>query len=199
MKVVDYISKSIQEYPLLYKDVDYEKSKTKVMDHVFFVIGNGLEIGNGYVFDPKYKRVDGEWEIVDPKPYGAEKYPKIPDGFFDSKAYYVYPSPSKVVGRKNKLNLYYSEGEPRIYESISKDSYTPYPISEYSFAYRVCKEGVFIQQDWFAEMKLLCKVALEYYNDPARDGENLRSNWGEFKSRQIDFLNEFLAHPGFKW
>lgn len=201
MKVCDYISKSIQEYPSLYKDIDYEKSKTKVMDHVFFTIGNGLELGNGYVFDPKYKRSKGEWEVVDPKPYGIEKYPRLPDGFFDQKAYYVYPHPDRVVGRK-KLNLYYREGEPKIYEALSNNPYTPYPIMEYSFAYQVCKKEVFIHEDWFAEMKLLCNAALEYYNDPFRyEGcyRNLRDGWDEFKSQQIGFLNEFLVHPGFKW
>ena len=43
MKVKDYISKSIQEYPSLYKAATYEESKLLVMNHVFFTNGNGIE------------------------------------------------------------------------------------------------------------------------------------------------------------
>jgi hypothetical protein len=38
MKIKDFISKSIQEYPLLYKDVNYEKSKLKVLNQLFFCV-----------------------------------------------------------------------------------------------------------------------------------------------------------------
>ena len=72
MKIADYISKSIQEYPLMYKDVDYEKSKLKVLNHIFFTNGNGLEMAEtenpedgGYVVRPKHKKDKfGDWERI---------------------------------------------------------------------------------------------------------------------------------------
>lgn len=64
MKIADYISKCIQLYPTLYKDIDYNKSKLKVLNHIFFTIGNGMEMAKtknpnegGYVVDPKYKKI----------------------------------------------------------------------------------------------------------------------------------------------
>ena len=44
MKIADCISQFIQEYPLLFKDVDYEKSKLKVLNHIFFKTNNGLKL-----------------------------------------------------------------------------------------------------------------------------------------------------------
>ena len=44
----NFIDNRILEYPILYFSQDYTRSKMKVLDQIFFVIGNGLEFKNGY-------------------------------------------------------------------------------------------------------------------------------------------------------
>ena len=111
MKVADFISKTIQEHPLFYKDIDYEKSKLKVLNTVFFNYGTGLELADtespgqgGYIVEPKYKKDKkiGDYVRVKDKPYGKDKYKSIPDGYFENIVYYVYAShdPLQVVGPK---------------------------------------------------------------------------------------------------
>lgn len=96
MKLEDYVRKSIWQYPSLYKDVDYEKSEMKVLDHVFFTCGNGLELAQtedptqgGFYVSPTMKRVKGEWERLPDKAYGVEKFRKLPKDYFKYPVYYV--------------------------------------------------------------------------------------------------------------
>ena len=98
MKISDYISKIIQEYPSLYKYKNYEESKLRVLDHVFFTIGNGLEMAEtedkakgGYIVEPKFKRIKGEDEHIriKDKPYGKEKYRPIQEEYFKYDIYHV--------------------------------------------------------------------------------------------------------------
>lgn len=186
MKIVDYISKAIQEYPSLYKDTNYEKSKMKVLDHIFFTIGNGLEMAKpadgeegGYVVDPKYKknRITDEWERRKDKPYGKERYKKIPDTYFDDIVYYVYagiPAFDVVVVDKDgygkssyirydkRVNKEHSE--PRLYKAESNHPFSPYPFSkEHSLACEVFYKGVFIQPDWMEELIKLCERTQIYF------------------------------------
>lgn len=153
MKISDYISKTIQEYHTLYKDVDYEQSKLKVLNHIFFVIGNGLELADtenpaegGYVVDPIYERDnddDDEFIRINDEPYGEIKYGKIPDGYFESGSTNSYP-------------------------------FSPYPISKkYSIVCNVLYDNVFLQDDWMAELVILCRRALEYYTDESQFKNNL--------------------------
>ena len=44
----NFIDNHILEYPIVYFRQDYTRSKMAVLDHIFFVIGNGLEFKNGY-------------------------------------------------------------------------------------------------------------------------------------------------------
>ena len=173
MKVADFISKSIQEYPSLYKDVNYEKSKMKVLDHVFFTIGNGMEIAEppdgeagGYVVSPKYKRdrITDEWVRRKDKPYGKEKYKKLPSDYFDSVVYYVYGSdrPLDTIVKKDDS---YSDSvylrfpkrseeknrEPRLYKAESIGPFSPYRIAEYGTCYRYEQSG-----ELFGLMRVRC-------------------------------------------
>ncbi|HVJ26132.1 MAG TPA: hypothetical protein VM493_01280 [Vicinamibacterales bacterium] len=48
----DVIRRSIYEYPTLYRDVDWERSRIKVLGHMFLCIGTGLEwCREGWLYD----------------------------------------------------------------------------------------------------------------------------------------------------
>mgnify|MGYP000864016074 FL=1 len=188
MKVKDFISKCIQEYPSLYKDVDYEKSKLKVLNHVFFTIGNGLEMAEtgdplqgGYVVTPRYKKdkVTCDWVRVKDAPYGVKKYKSLPDNYFDSIVYYVYAGsrPLDAVAKKNMFNSYdvyirYDKkadnefDKPRLHVTESTNAFSPHSISKYySIACNVFYNELFLQDDWMEELVLLCKRTFEYFKD----------------------------------
>jgi hypothetical protein len=188
MKIADYISKSIQEYPSLYKDVDYEKSKLKVLNHIFFTIGNGLEMAEtdnpaegGYFVEPKYKedKKTGDWIRIKDKPYGKEKYKPIPDGYFESIVYYVSASerPIETIYRKGQYRddrvffRYDKEVDrefrkPELYKAESLHPFSPYPLSKgFSIASYTSCDGFFLQTDWMEELIIICKSTLEYFNN----------------------------------
>jgi hypothetical protein len=155
MKVIDFISKSIQEYPSLWKDKDYQSSKLKVLDHVFFTIGNGFELaetGNpetgGYAVEPKFKKnkKTDEWVRLIDKPYGKEKASPLPNGYFESTVFY--------------------ESNGKKYTANSLHSFSPYPFSkDFSIVCDVFYDDVFLQQDWMQELVILCERTLEYFQD----------------------------------
>ena len=187
MKIADYISKIIQEYPTLFKDVDYEKSKLKVLDHIFFTNGNGLELAKtenpkdgGYAVEDKMKKdkATGEWVRVYDKPYGKVKYKPLPKDYFDTVIYYVhsYEPPIRTIYKKNKYtadDVYYVYSKeidntrgPDFYRAESTGHFHPYPFSKgYSIVCDVFYDDVFLQDDWMEELVLLCKRTLEYFTD----------------------------------
>ena len=146
MKVKDYISQSIKEFPSLYKDVDYEQSKLKVLCHIFFTIGNGLELAEtenpkegGYVVEPQYDvdRKTDEYIRIEDEPYGEDDCKPLPDGYFDDNSHSMYIHP-----------------------------FSPYPFSKgYSLVCDVFYNDAFLQDDWMEECVILCRRTLEYFND----------------------------------
>jgi hypothetical protein len=146
MKIADYISKQIQEHPSLYKDVDYEKSKLKVLNHTFFTIGNGLHTAytekpeeGGYITEHIYKKKKDGYAQFYNKPYGKEKYKPIPKGYFDRLA---------------------------ILEANADYHFSPYPFSnKNSLISQIINGDVFLQEDWMEELILLCEKTLEYFDD----------------------------------
>jgi len=207
MKVSDFISQSIQTYPSLYKDVDYERSKLKVLCHTFFTIGNGMEMAEtedpkqgGYVVEPKHKKnEDGDWERVLDKPYGKERYKKLPKDYFESVIFYVYGSRNPIeITKKGRNDVYFRYDKkvaneifpPSLYKAESLYEFSPYPFSEnYSLACKVYYENLFLQDDWMKELVFLCKRTLEYFNDENQykndsryPSKNSRMTSGQFKS-----------------
>lgn len=181
MKIKDFISKSIQEYPLLYKDVDYEKSKLKVLDHVFFSYGNGLKLAytgnknnNGYVVEPKYKDTKNGYVRIKDKPYGEDTYKELPSDYFDSVVYYINASEyaleisnldsDRIYYRYSKDVLENSFLQPKLYKAQSLQAFSPHPFCEYSIIHYVYK-GAKLQSDWLEELIVLCERTLEYFND----------------------------------
>lgn len=220
MKIADFISRAIQEYPSLYKDTNYEKSKMKVLDHVFFTNGNGLAMAKpgegeegGYVVDPKYKKnkVTDEWERSKDKPYGKEKYRKLPADYFDSVVYYVYGSDRQLdtVYKKNAYGdaIYFRypkksddvNREPRVYKAESIGPFSPYPFSEgYSLACDVFYKGTFLQEDWMKELVPLCERTLEYFNNPEEYKENVYFPSVNKINKDLRYFNERFDKDGAK-
>lgn len=189
MKIADYISKKIQMYPTLYKDVDYEKSKLKVLNYIFFTVGNGLDFAKtehekdgGYLTNPKYKW-DSETEDSTRLPdevYGFEKYKPIPKDYFDSDVFYVYCSdtPIQVDVNDNKdIHIRYrkdTSSEPVLLKAESKYQFSPSPINKgFCIASKVI-QGEFLQADWMEGLSDLCEESLIYFNTENRYKKNLR-------------------------
>jgi len=176
MKIADCISQFIQEYPLLFKDVDYEKSKLKVLNHIFFKTNNGLKLAKtknkkegGYLTYPTYKKnKKGDWIIDIDKPYGEETYKPIPDDYFNSVIYYVYSSPEPIEITLTDRRVYYRYDKEALNSSFIQPKLriaeNLYPFSPYPFYNLTCKD-VFLQKDWENEFLFLCNRTLEYFND----------------------------------
>jgi len=74
MKLEDHVRWAIYNYPTLFRDRDYTKSRLLVLNQLFLVIGNGYEwCPDGYLVD-----------AFDPKPRILEE---LPAGFFDKQLY----------------------------------------------------------------------------------------------------------------
>jgi hypothetical protein len=182
MKIKDFISKSIQEYPLLYKDVDYEKSKLKVLDQLFFVSGNGMEWADtknpnegGYLCKPKFKfdKKSNTWVKLKDKPYGKERYKKIPNDYFQHCVFYASGHPFVTMRTDNKnVVLRYKSCDteplpPRLILAESKHPFNPYPFDERKLAWAL-EKSQFIQPDWLQEFIYLCNFTLKYFNDESQ-------------------------------
>jgi len=184
MKIKDFISRSIQTYPTLYKCDNYYNSKLKVLNQIFFTIGNGYEVAEtkipeegGYVVEEKYKRnkkTDDYIRIKD-KPYGKEKYKELPTDYFDTIIYKVssLKSPIEVINN-GEDNVYYRYDKdiedcedfykPKLRKIISNYPFIPYPFSKnYSLICDMYYKNEFMQQDWIDESIILCKETLKYF------------------------------------
>jgi len=160
MKIADYISKQIQKHPSLYKDVDYEKSKLKVLNHTFFTIGSGLYTAytekpeeGGYITEHIYKKKKDGYAQFYNKPYGKEKYKSIPKGYFDSKVYMIYSvcSPIEISQSGDWVYLRHNDnvtaGELRILEAKVDYHFSPYPFSnKNSLISQIINGDVFLQK-----------------------------------------------------
>ena len=184
MKIKDFISRSIQTYPTLYKCDNYYNSKLKVLNQIFFTIGNGYEVAEtkipeegGYVVEAKYKRnkkTDDYIRIKD-KPYGKEKYKELPTDYFDTIIYKVssLKSPIEIINN-GEDNVYYRYDKdiedcedfykPKLRKIISNYPFIPYPFSKnYSLICDMYYKNEFMQQDWIDESIILCKETLKYF------------------------------------
>ena len=149
MKIKDFISRSIQNYPTLYKSDNYFNSKLKVLSHIFFSIGNGYEVAEtntpeegGYVVEPKCKRnkETDDWDRIKDKPYGKDKYKKLPKDYFESVMYYVSGIETPIEVIHNYDYVYYRFDKkikecdffykPSLVEVINDRSFSPYPFSK---------------------------------------------------------------------
>ena len=99
MYLEDYIKKSIYEYPSLYKCNTYEDSRIRVLSHIFFSNGNGLDFAHtkdkakgGYVVDDaRYHTRHGDHIRTFDQPYGKVKFDVnlVDDQYFLDKIFYI--------------------------------------------------------------------------------------------------------------
>lgn len=222
MRIVDYISKTIQEFPVLYKDLNYEKSKIKVLDSIFFSGNSGLEIAKtknpkdgGYMVIPKYKKdkKTDEWIRIKDNPYGKEKYKPIPKEYFKTVVWYIIPNKNhlETIYRKKKIYddilylRYNKEYIPELYIAENTHEFSPTPFSkDISPIYDIYYNNIFLQDDWLKELIFLCKKTIEYFNDEKRYKNHIyygkygktefekNKNWEFFYKEQVNFLQKFL-------
>lgn len=147
MKIKDYIIDNLQKYPpIFFEDSNYESCKLPILDHIFFTIGNGLELAQteiesegGYIVEPKYKRnKEGDYVRKNDKPYGKVKSKPLPKDFFK-------PDPLSI--------------------KFKGSDFSPYPISNYSIVSEIYYNDLFLQPDWMEELIFLCKRTLTYFNN----------------------------------
>jgi len=128
----------ILDYPILYKDINYERSRNKVLNQLFFVIGNGLEWRNGVLV-----------EIYDDNETPRLSDRKIPENYFDIQIF--SSEPVSLMGENIYLEL------------CSKHDLDIYPICKYS---KICNIPNDIQDDFREGALEAISVALDFFNTP---------------------------------
>jgi len=221
MKIKDFISENIQSYPSLFKDVDYEKSKLKVLGNIFFTIDNGLDFAKtenpedgGYLTYPKYQTIENKQVRIFDRPYGRKKYKPLPKDYFDSVVYYVFSGLPllEVIGDGRYVHFRYGKSDvknkllqPRLVEAKSEHLFEPSPfLAPFSLFNRIINEDIFLQNDWMEELILLCERTIEYYSDEEQYkhhiyypvGDKLEKDdidtWNQFHKQSLNLLNNFL-------
>jgi len=204
MKVIDCVNMNINAYPSLYMLKNYEESTFAVLHHYFVVLGNGIEWAHtydpktgGYLTDPKYKEIYGEWVRVKNKPYGKEKY-KIDPRAFKEKIFYfvkidtdrsekgsitpvevykyktIFESDLKELKKKYRIcesHIDYVHGfHTHYYYPVNMYSLinNPYPNFSKRFSCFWSIDPKFIQEDWRLAGINHLKHWQKYFNDKER-------------------------------
>jgi len=150
MTLEDTIAKSIKKYPSLFKDVNWKKSRIKVIDHLFLTIGNGFEWYDGYLAEKSKKHK-----------YGEIKFKWRPtQKWFDTKLFDKYGWDKAIIDiiKKNPQMADLLE-----IESASLYLATPYPVCEYSRAMNVPDN---VRPDWLAGAIETLEWAEMFYSGP---------------------------------
>lgn len=134
-----YVNRTIWNYPLSYRSSSYWASRVKVLNHLFFVIGNGLEWIDGRLADV--------CSDTSRKPFKA-----FPPGYFNEQFAVLYTRPP-FPGSKIKFRPLNEFSE---YEPCAQF----YPISQYSRAFALPPE---IRRDWYEGIRELVTLAKGYY------------------------------------
>lgn len=145
MLVEQFIIKNILEYPILYKDINFENSRHKVLDQLFFTNGNGLEWINGELRYPEIEEIAATYTIpID---------------------YFSKPVMSKEEDETSWIKEYWLEKgkafKPR--EICSKNALTIYPICKYAAIANIPED---IKLDWLLAAEDACFLAADYFTNP---------------------------------
>lgn len=165
MRLIDYINKSINEYSELYDCPDFFSSKRRILDHIFGVLGNGLEWAKtvdpkkgGYICSPTYKQTkDGNHIRKFDKNYGDK----------------TFPPPKKYK-------------EDPDYLKLSTSRWVPYPYFDKKFS--PLWETDFIQEDWKQGALLWLEECSEFFSDP----ERIKKYWRFPNERTTKDLKEWV-------
>ncbi|RLD07544.1 MAG: hypothetical protein DRI65_04385 [Chloroflexota bacterium] len=171
MNLEQYIIHSILEYPTLYKDINYQYSKEKVLNHLFFTNGNGMEWHNGELID----QISGD----------SEEIIKFPEGFFTTPIWTTEEDEDEVM-KGWRLE---DDKEYKPFEKCSKYALNIYPICEYANITSLPKE---IKDDWLLGAEEAIELALAYYADPYKHARNTYINeW--ILTRNFESIQNFLT------
>lgn len=183
MTLDDSIRKSIFEYPSLFKDLDYAKSRIKVLDHLFLVIGNGYEWHDGYLAQRICKEKGRGFKKF-PK-YGKEKFTKkLDEAYFKTQTYRMFDHHPEIIKliKENPKFMDLMEIEDR-----SLYVPTPYPVCEYS---RIVVAPDDIRPDWLAGAIEVGEWALSFYNGPEAQLQTLNHQ------KSMNYKSEVLSVHG---
>ena len=157
--VVNYC---ITDFPVLFKDVNYEKSRIKVLDHLFIVIGNGYEWARpnnhsegGYLTEPDYVEVEEVAYTTTVRAADAgydphEKPIEIPDNYFELTIH-INTEDEDINGYTISRQLVLG----------AKEEYRPYEISEYSGISMIPDN---VKPDWLEGANDIANRILEFYS-----------------------------------
>lgn len=190
MTLDDTIRKCIFEYPSLYKDVSMQKSRIKVLDHLFLVIGNGFEWHDGYLYATSNEDVrTGKIKMVKPKKYGKEKFDKkLDEKYFATPIYrefHHHPDLMKLIKADPKFS------DLALMEEISLYVPTPYPVCEFS---AIVTAPDNIRADWLAGAIEAAEWALSFYTGPKEQLNQL--NYQKVMNYKPEVINKLATkHP----
>jgi len=157
------IVNAIMRYPILYKDINFNYSKEKVLDQLFFVNGNGYEWVNGELVS--------EEELL---------YNSIPEDYFNKTIM------EKVENTFKKV--LYGKKEFKEIELKSNRVLTVYPICEYAKILHLPDD---IELDWLLGALDAILMAEDYFNDPYKHClDTYISDW--MRSRNYKAIQKYL-------
>jgi len=134
------VAQAIRRYPTLYRDTDAQKSRIKVLGHLFLTNGNGCAWFDGYLSDEhQMEWIRGDWRGVGGKSYGTDKVdPEFAPDFWANL--------SKAAERPS---------------TSSTHPWTPYPICRYACGMSIPWN---IQPDWLVGAEETVVMALQFYS-----------------------------------
>jgi hypothetical protein len=171
MNVENTIKASILAYPRLYKDINYEYSRQKVLDHLFIVNGNGYEWENG------------ELVIGDPD-INIETTSTIPDNYFDTPIFSEEKDAPSWLIEWNKAE----KKKFKPIEICSKKALTFYPICEYAKIMNLPDD---IKKDWLQAAEETVELAEDYWRNPYKHALDIYiKEWIE--QRKYDDIAKYI-------
>ena len=170
MDVEQFIIKHILEYPSLYKDINFEYSRNKVLDQLFFTNGNALDWVNGELV----YSVDEEVEV---------NY-VLPDNYFSTP---IMSTEEDESDWAKKWRLEDSK-DYKPHEICSKEAQTIYPICDYAAIVNIPND---IKPDWLVAAQDACFLAVDYFKDPYKHcRDSYIKQWIE--NREYDKIKKHL-------
>ena len=162
---------SILDYPSLYKDINYKLSRQKILNHLFFVNGNGFTWQKGVLcYDT-----------------GSESIPslttrKFPEDYFEKTIWSKEEDEPEWIKKHIKPPY-------KPHEICSKHALIIYPICKYA---KICNIPENIQNDFLEGALSAIEIAFEFFNDPHKYMVGAYcKEWS--KERQYDKIKEYIT------
>lgn len=196
MKLDLYVAKSIRDFPTLFRDVTYEKSRIKVLDQLFLVNGNGLEWKNGTLEDrykttPKMAKQRAEERGEDYVPKSHMRSTKFEPDYFMKPILVI----RKLYTDENGVVQTYTQNQESTY------AWVPYSICEYAKLVNIPKN---VQKDWLEGAIETYQRTVEFWNQDYDTLDKLftgRRGWTreqqeKYLAREIEEQKAWLDKAG---